>query len=381
MTEELRRSTDQGDQPKDKNLFTEFAKKFKQEALQKLQPRTVVDHPGTIVDLDEEGKITQAEQEILAHSALTPKAVFEKKEAELEDVREELKRVKSELYTDDLTGIENRKSFNMKFAEAVERARSSGEAFYFLQFDINYLKAANEQGGHPWGDELIKAAAQAAKGSMRGSDVIGLLEEEDSDGHTVARTGGDELEGMVYISSPEALQAWYDRAQEIFNSTMAEADIEGEHFSQALSLGIGAVRFDPKDYDGMPIKEVYKALKTKSEGPLEVAKKLAKTSEYGSVNALVTDEQVESNPDFKKLADKLKKDKEDRKNLSTDERQQERDIVTEVKESALDMNELKEALALYARLKGIQGESLDIEKIINQTIESQTPSSEPTDQA
>ena len=81
---------------------------------------------------------------------------------------------------DALTGLVNRRSFEMALGREVDRVARSGEPALLLMLDIDHFKAVNDQHGHAAGDLVIRAVAQSIAQTVRPMD-------------TVARIGGEEF--------------------------------------------------------------------------------------------------------------------------------------------------------------------------------------------
>ncbi len=81
---------------------------------------------------------------------------------------------------DALTGLVNRRSFEMALSREVDRVARSGEAALLLTLDIDHFKAVNDSYGHAAGDMVIQAVAGAINEVVRPMD-------------TVARVGGEEF--------------------------------------------------------------------------------------------------------------------------------------------------------------------------------------------
>lgn len=81
---------------------------------------------------------------------------------------------------DALTGLVNRRSFEMALSREVDRVARSGESALLLVLDIDHFKAVNDTYGHAAGDLVIKAVADAIGQTVRPMD-------------TVARVGGEEF--------------------------------------------------------------------------------------------------------------------------------------------------------------------------------------------
>jgi len=89
---------------------------------------------------------------------------------------------------DALTGLVNRRSFEMALSREVDRVARSGESALLLTLDIDHFKAVNDTYGHAAGDLVIQAVAEAVNRAVRPMD-------------TVARVGGEEL-SIILPSCP-----------------------------------------------------------------------------------------------------------------------------------------------------------------------------------
>ena len=127
-------------------------------------------------------------------------------------------------YTDELTGLGNRRSFDEKLKEL------GAHNYAIVSFDLNYLKMTNDTYGHEKGDELIR-------------DFADVLKETFGTKGVTARTGGDEfvviLEDITrdelerYLGSMnERLDSRNRERAEIKISTSYGYAISDEHFPE-----------------------------------------------------------------------------------------------------------------------------------------------------
>jgi diguanylate cyclase (GGDEF)-like protein len=91
---------------------------------------------------------------------------------------------------DALTGLANRRAFNVALAREIDRVARSGEPALLLVLDIDHFKRVNDQYGHRAGDEVIRAVAAALVDSVRPMDLV-------------ARVGGEEF-AIVLPNCPSA---------------------------------------------------------------------------------------------------------------------------------------------------------------------------------
>ncbi|WP_299436283.1 GGDEF domain-containing protein [uncultured Rhodospira sp.] len=99
---------------------------------------------------------------------------------EVSKLREDLEQVRTEARIDGLTGVFNRKVFDLVMREATEAAASGGRNLSLLMLDIDRFKNFNDTHGHQMGDQVLKLVARTIQGCVRPSD-------------TVARYGGEEF--------------------------------------------------------------------------------------------------------------------------------------------------------------------------------------------
>jgi diguanylate cyclase len=81
---------------------------------------------------------------------------------------------------DPMTGLVNRRSFEMALEREIDRVARAGDVALLLLLDIDHFKRVNDSHGHAAGDGVIKAVAEAIQQAVRPMD-------------TVARTGGEEF--------------------------------------------------------------------------------------------------------------------------------------------------------------------------------------------
>ncbi|MGI8721792.1 MAG: diguanylate cyclase [Geodermatophilaceae bacterium] len=100
----------------------------------------------------------------------------------LQRVTLERDRVQVLAHTDALTGIGNRRAFDVRVAELDRSADPTEVAMIVV--DVDRLKAVNDAGGHEAGDLTLQAVAGALTSQVRAGDLV-------------ARLGGDEFVAVV----------------------------------------------------------------------------------------------------------------------------------------------------------------------------------------
>jgi diguanylate cyclase (GGDEF)-like protein len=87
--------------------------------------------------------------------------------------------------TDYLTGLLNRRAFDLEFRDQCARARRSGLPLALAMFDLDHFKQINDRHGHAEGDRVL-------------CDFATLLERELRGGDTLARVGGEEFAVVLF---------------------------------------------------------------------------------------------------------------------------------------------------------------------------------------
>ena len=80
---------------------------------------------------------------------------------------------------DALTGISNRCHFFDQADQAFAQARAKGAPLSLLIADIDYFKQIGDTYGHPHGDQVIKALAEACRATLGEVDMLARLGEEE----------------------------------------------------------------------------------------------------------------------------------------------------------------------------------------------------------
>ncbi len=80
--------------------------------------------------------------------------------------------LESQSMTDALTGIENRRSFDLKLEAEYLRAGRSRGSLSLLMIDIDHFKEFNDNFGHPAGDETLRSVAHLLRSELRAHDFL-----------------------------------------------------------------------------------------------------------------------------------------------------------------------------------------------------------------
>lgn len=98
--------------------------------------------------------------------------------------------LKEQAATDSLTGLLNRRQFEILSYQALQTARRYGKPFSIAMLDIDFFKKVNDTYGHDAGDAVLKNLAKTLVTVLRKSDII-------------ARFGGEEFVVFFAQTPPE----------------------------------------------------------------------------------------------------------------------------------------------------------------------------------
>jgi two-component system cell cycle response regulator len=153
----------------------------------------------------------------------------------------EIEQLREQAHTDPLTGLANRRRFDLRLAREVSRSLRTERPFCLLLLDLDDFKAVNDRFGHAKGDEVLK--------------VVGALLEEHTRGiDTAARVGGEEF---AVILAETNMAGAIETAHRL-RSALADCDVAGVG---RVTASFGLARFPG----------YYSAAKDNSQGLYEAA--------------------------------------------------------------------------------------------------------------
>jgi len=152
--------------------------------------------------------------------------------AQFEAMNEELRtanlRLREMSLTDELTEVGNRRNFDMRMREEINRSSRFGHAFSLLFLDIDSFKKFNDEFGHPRGDEALRALGALMRAMSREGDVP-------------CRIGGEEFAFIL----PETVKADATTFAERIRHGV-ETNIKAPDGARPLTVSVGLAAF-PED--------------------------------------------------------------------------------------------------------------------------------------
>ncbi len=140
----------------------------------------------------------------------------------------QLEELSHQCFTDELTGLYNRRGFLTIAQHQIESARRRRRRMIVVFADMDGLKEINDTLGHAAGDAAIRDVAEILKSSLRGGDVV-------------ARIGGDEFVVLTSIEDSGDADALIERLKrdvELFNQESLK------NYTVRISFGFSVVEPD-----------------------------------------------------------------------------------------------------------------------------------------
>ncbi|MEI8394397.1 MAG: GGDEF domain-containing protein [Rhodospirillaceae bacterium] len=151
--------------------------------------------------------------------------------SELAVLRAKLHSARREMMTDGLTGIANRKGFEIALTEAIQAAIETEQPLSLLIVDIDHFKLFNDRHGHLVGDHVLRLVARALTNGVRTGD-------------TVARFGGEEFTAILPKNTLSEAVVLADRLRITVAGSQIINRNKNENFG-TITLSAGVTEFIP----------------------------------------------------------------------------------------------------------------------------------------
>ena len=168
-------------------------------------------------------------------------------------LRTEVEEARREAFTDGLTGLANRKQFDLKLHAECQSAIEMQQPLSLLMLDLDHFKRFNDEHGHQVGDQVLRLLGEVVRQCVKGSD-------------TAARYGGEEfsiiLPSCPLLNAKAVANTVRDRIakKQIVNRTTGKP-------LGAITLSVGAALYRPGEDLAAFIERADSALyRAKKEG-------------------------------------------------------------------------------------------------------------------
>ncbi|MGC8627234.1 MAG: GGDEF domain-containing protein [Acidimicrobiales bacterium] len=133
---------------------------------------------------------------------------------------------------DALTGLLNRRSYELQLDQAVARARRYGWPFALVLLDLDNFKVVNDRYGHAAGDAALRAVGSELRAALRSGDVA-------------ARLGGDEFALLVVgVENVGSLSPLLGRLERALERAVPETNV-------GFSVGVACFPSDTADLSSL----------------------------------------------------------------------------------------------------------------------------------
>jgi diguanylate cyclase (GGDEF)-like protein len=161
----------------------------------------------------------------------------------MEKQKRQIKQHQSEAHTDPLTGLSNRRAFDIDLTRRIAQRQRQGTPLCLLIMDIDEFKECNDEHGHQAGDLILVAVANALNATMRQTEMN-------------VRLGGDEF--AVILSGSTLDEA--SLAAERLRKSVDEIRVKFEKTEIRITTSIGLAEALPEDDCASLIKRADTAL-------------------------------------------------------------------------------------------------------------------------
>jgi diguanylate cyclase (GGDEF)-like protein len=128
--------------------------------------------------------------------------------------------------TDYLTGLLNRRAFDVELRRQIDRAQRSRLPLALALFDLDHFKQINDRFGHAMGDRAL-------------SDFAALLRREQRRGDTLARIGGEEFAVVLFGADLDDAHGFAERIGHELHRLMTAEGMELSASAGVAALGDG----------------------------------------------------------------------------------------------------------------------------------------------
>ncbi|MEN6483501.1 MAG: diguanylate cyclase [Syntrophobacteraceae bacterium] len=154
------------------------------------------------------------------------RATLDSHREEIAQARMRVEDLEKEVLLDSLTGIHNRRAYELRIREELRRFAREGTTFSLTLIDVDHFKEINDRYGHRTGDRCLREIALRIKSSLRNIDFL-------------ARYGGEEFIAILPGSFLEGARTVAERIRAVIQRTRFR--YQGGEIPVTVSLGVTEV--------------------------------------------------------------------------------------------------------------------------------------------
>ncbi len=131
--------------------------------------------------------------------------------------------------TDQLTGLPNRRGFDLLAGQALQEARRNQSPLSALMLDLDHFKQLNDSHGHLAGDRMLRAFADQLRSNLRQSDIV-------------CRWGGEEFILLLRETAPAQARQIAEKIRQQAASLQPLPD--NPALALTVSIGVSSLQAD-----------------------------------------------------------------------------------------------------------------------------------------
>jgi diguanylate cyclase len=144
-------------------------------------------------------------------------------------LQQEVDRARADALADVLTGLTNRKGFDLALAACLASSEIEQKNPSLLIVDIDNFKRVNDTHGHMFGDKVLRAVAQILKQNVKGKD-------------TAARFGGEEFVILLPETSIEGARTVAENIRSTIERSRIRLNENKQELTQ-ITVSLGVARY------------------------------------------------------------------------------------------------------------------------------------------
>jgi len=151
--------------------------------------------------------------------------------SEVAELRVRLEATQRDTIRDHLTGIPNRRAFDIELKSSIEATRETAEPLSLVIFDVDHFKLFNDTWGHQTGDQVLRLVANCIADNARHSD-------------TATRFGGEEFAVIMPSTALADATTWASQICNIVRSKRLIKKSTGGKLG-VVTISAGVVKHKP----------------------------------------------------------------------------------------------------------------------------------------
>ncbi len=183
----------------------------------------------TLAGLQEIQRLLLEEIEGMQSSSESYRAQLDSARRTIQEQQERIRQSEAAARVDFLTRLANRRAFEQRLSEELERVRRYGGTFSLILMDIDEFKKVNDEFGHPAGDRVLKFIAAVLNEKVRATDFV-------------SRYGGEEFAVLLPETPADRARVVAEKIRKTLqNSSLLHGKTK---IKVTVSAGVGGVKPD-----------------------------------------------------------------------------------------------------------------------------------------